>query len=101
MIMLWIKEDKTVSLDPKDTVTDIPLCPFRDWLQSECWICDYCGRNEAGEHGAEFPITKIGDWEFFEDDLKSTGENTWDYGLKKVKKVKDDLILTNWRSENE
>ena len=67
------------------------VCPYRaDYFQTECWRCDYCGRNEAYEHGASFQTVTINGFNFDEeaiDTTKSKIKDGWyifQYGCKEV-----------------
>lgn len=66
--MAMIINNKVINV-PKDA-QDGSICPYRDWFQTECWACDYCGRNEDYEHGADFPTINIGGFRFFKESIK-------------------------------
>lgn len=69
--MIIKRFDGSINLQPHETRADLPICPYRhDWIQSECNICDFCGRNEAQEHGQEFPTIEMNGFTWFKDELK-------------------------------
>ena len=85
--MIWKKENGSVSIVPDNVDKDLPICPYRDdWFQSECWICDWCGRNEEAEHGVEFETVEIDGFQFFKDGLKKVDDEKIVYGCKMLKR---------------
>lgn len=65
------------------------ICPSRsDYFQTECWMCDFCGRNEAYEHGAVFDTTEVGGFKFYTKNITNcrieNDEFVFEYGNKTI-----------------
>ena len=84
--MIWQKKDKAIIIQ-ENANKDWPICPYRDdWFQSECWICDFCGRNEETEHGVEFKTVAIDGFSFYKDELKKVDDEEIVYGDKVLRR---------------
>lgn len=74
--MIIKKFDGSISLKPHETRADLPICPYRnDWIQSECYNCDLCGRNEAQEHGQISHTIEIDGFLWFVNELEKTDQS--------------------------
>lgn len=93
--MIIKKLDGSISLQPHETRADLPICPYRiDWVQSECYNCDLCGRNEAQEHGVIFETENINGFKWFKDELKDTEQaGIMQYGNKLLDFNYDDALV--------
>lgn len=73
-------------------MTEIPtyaekgiICPNRtDYFQSACNLCDYCGRNEAIEHGETYKITSFEGFGFYTDCITDINDKGFTYGCKTI-----------------
>ena len=72
----------------KDTI-----CPYRHWMQTECYNCDFCGRNEAYEHGASYDTIDVNGFEFFTDAISNVQKHhnivSFDYGHNKKVEIQN------------
>lgn len=65
------------------------ICPSRsDYFQTECWRCDFCGRNEEYEHGAVFDTTEVAGFKFYIENITNcrieNDEFVFEYGNKTI-----------------